>query len=136
MIPNLPALGIRFDIGKVKSGDYGTECWKVFWSAVDIQKLGGAQLFEGDTYATLTGSENVYCIAVQSISNAVFGEIRAAIEQSTEFRNVAALPKFVEGDSVLGEPLPDAGQVDSAVNLVGNAYNSRAALDAVRNEKQ
>lgn len=97
MIPNMPALGIRFDIGKVKSGDYGTECWKVFWSAVDIQKLGGAQLFEGDTYGHFNWERECLCIAVQSICNAVLGEIQAAIVQSTEFHNVTASPKFILG---------------------------------------
>ena len=136
MIPNMPALGIRFDIDKVESGSYGIECWKMFWRAVDVQRLVGALLFEGDTAATLNGRENVYCIAVQSFNRAVLSEIQAALEQSAEFQKVAASPKFIEDHRVAVEPLPQAGQVDSAGNLVGQAFNSRIALGAVRNEKQ
>lgn len=124
MIPTMPALGIRFDIGKIKAAAYGSECWKVFWRAVDVQRLGGALLFEGDTAATLDGKENVFCVAVQCADRGVLGEVRAALQQSVEFQEVAALPRFVEGDLVVGEPLPDAGQVDSVGDLVGNAYNS------------
>lgn len=54
MLPNMPALGIRFDINKLESGAYGIAGWKVFWRAIDVEKLaGGSVLFEGDTAATL-----------------------------------------------------------------------------------
>ncbi|MGA9364916.1 MAG: CFI-box-CTERM domain-containing protein [Bacteroidota bacterium] len=136
MIPNIPALGIRFDIGKIESGNYGTECWKVLWRAVDIDKLRGAFLFEGDTAATLNGNENVYCIAVQTYNTAIVSDIRAALDRSAEFQKVAASPRFAEGSQLVREALPDAGQIDSAGNLIGNAGNSRAALGAVLKEKQ
>jgi hypothetical protein len=136
MIPNMPAQGIRFDIGKIESGAYGIECWKVFWRAVSIERLSGTLLFEGDTTATLNGRENVYCIAVQSINTTIFDEIRVALEQSTEFKRIAASPRFVESNYVVGEPLFDAGQVDSAGNLVGKAFNSRPALGVVLRERQ
>lgn len=136
MIPNMPALGIRFDIGKIESGAYGYECWKVFWRAVSIEKLSGALLFEGDTAATLNGREYVYCIAVQSINTTIFDEIQVALEQSTEFKRIAASPRFVKNNHVVGEPLPDAGRVDSAGNLVGKAYHSRSALGTVLKERR
>lgn len=132
----IPALGIRFDIDKAGSGYYGYECWKVLWRAVDVEILSAASLFEGDTDATLRGRERVYCIAVQSIDSSIFDQIRTALEQSTEFQNIAASPKFVEHDQVVREPLLDAGRVDSGGNLVGEASTSRAALGAVRKEKQ
>lgn len=85
MMPNMPALGIRFNINNVGSGFYGIECWKVFWRAVDIQKLSGALLFDGDTNATLCGREYVYCIAVQCNQQRVLDDIRASLEKSTNF---------------------------------------------------
>jgi hypothetical protein len=36
MIPNMPILGVRFDINMIESGTYGLECWKVFWRCIDI----------------------------------------------------------------------------------------------------
>ncbi len=66
MLPQLPGLGIRFDIGKIESAGYGLECWKVIWRAVEPEKVGITHWFEGDSAATLEGRENVYCIAVQS----------------------------------------------------------------------
>lgn len=64
------------------------------------------------------------------------GEIRTALEQSTEFQKIAASPRFVENVLVAREHLIDAGRVDSEGNLVGYAHNSRAALGMVWKEKQ
>jgi len=130
MIPNMAALGIRFDIDKIESGTYGFECWKVFWRSIDIKKISSALLFEGDTAAT-PDSENVFCIAIQSINANILRAIREALEQSAEFQKVAASPKFVEGNAVVGEPLPDAGRVNAAGNLIGGFW-ARSALDAVQ----
>lgn len=136
MIPNMPALGIRFDIGKIESGMYGTECWKILWRAVEPPKLGGASLFEGDTEATLKGEEGVFLIAIHSTRTSLFDEVRAALEQSPEFDEVAASPRFVEDDGVVSEPLVGAGQIDSEGNLVGKAYNARAALGEVLRDQR
>lgn len=135
MITNIPTLGIRFDIGKIDSGGYGFECWKVFWRTIDIKKLGGALLFEGDTMATLNRREDVFCIAIQGINPAVFREIRASLEQSAEFQKVAASPKFFEGGNVVNEPLPEAGRINSSGNLIGG-FSAKSALDDVMKEKE
>ncbi len=137
MIPNIPALGIRFDIDKLESGAYGMAAWKVFWRAVDIDSLAGdTLLFEGDTAPTPNGFENVYCIVVQSVT-ADLGAVQSALEQNAEFQRLAASPPFVEAADVLEEPLLEAGRIDSKGNLVGkNAYNARPALGAVRKERQ
>lgn len=136
MIPNMPTLGILFDIDKIESARYGFECWKVFWRAVDVQKLRGAVLFEGDTV-----SGNACCIAVQSTNSVVFGEIRAALEQSAEFQKITASPKFIEGGSVVREPLVRTAQIDTGGNLVPDTsgiggFNPRVALEKVREEKE
>jgi len=137
MLPDLPAVGIRFDLSEIKSSSYGVECWKVFWRAVDVTKLGGASLFEGDTAATLKGTENVYCIAVLSPDESVLTTVRDALGQSAEFRALAATPTFVDRNRLATEPLPIAGSVDHAGNLAGNAWNPRMALgDVLREQRQ
>ena len=134
MIPGFPALGLRFDIGKVGEGGgaYGFEAWKVFWHAVDPTRLGTALLYEGDTAATLSGTENVFCIAVQA-DEGVLREVRTTLERSDEFRRAAASPAFVEGGELISEPLPGAGKVDTAGNLFDASWGE-SALKAVRAE--
>ena len=138
--PNL-SLGIRFDIDKIKSQTsglygYGVESWKVFWQAIDSQKLKGIMLSEGDTRATLSGRENVYCIAVQANSDTL-NEIKTSLENSAEFQQVAAPTRFVEGGGLAGEPLMDAGQVDLTGNFVGEeSIPPHTAFGIVQRKKQ
>ncbi len=134
MIPNMPALGIRFDVDKVESVDYGMECWKVFWKAIDVGQIAGCLLFEGDTYASVYGMENVFCLAIQSFDKKILGDIRIAMEASVDYQTLAASPDFVEGSTVISEPLPEAGRVDVAGNLTGG-YNARSALEALQRER-
>lgn len=136
MMPNMPALGIRFNINDVGSGFYGIECWKVFWRAVDIQKLSGVLLFDGDTDATLCGREYVYCIAVQSNQQTVLDGIRASLEKNIEYGNIAASPKFVYDDYVVVEPLVFSGTIDSEGNISGVKSLPHIALDAIKKEQQ
>jgi len=134
MIPNMPALGIRFEIGKIESADYGTASWKVFFRAVDVNKLGGCLLFEGDTRASLYGTENVYCLAIQSQDEEILDKIRSTLYESVEYQHLAATPNFIDGNTVISEPLPEAGRVDVAGNLSGG-YNARSALEALQRER-
>ena len=136
MIPNTPAIGIRFDIGKVDSGKYGLDCWKIFWRAVDPETIKGTLLFGGGTGATLSGREYVFCIAIQTTEESVLKAIKDALSASEEFKKVCASPMFIEGASAAAEPLPDAGRIDLNGNLVGEAYASRSALDIVWRERQ
>jgi len=55
--------------------------------------------------------------------------------QDEKFGQVAAWPRFAEGNACAFEPLPDAGRIDAMGNLVGDAYESLAALDSVRKER-
>lgn len=136
MLPNISTLGIRFDIDKLESGAYAIAAWKVFWRAVDIDSLAGATvLWEGDTAATLNGSEKVFCIVVQSVT-ADLEAVQSTLEQNTEFQSVTASPPFVEAADAQKERLPEAGQIDPLGNLVGKAYNARPALGAVQKERQ
>jgi hypothetical protein len=135
------SLGIRFDIDKIESKSsglygYGVESWKVFWQVIDSQKLKGATLLEGDTSATLSGRENVYCIAVQASSDTL-DEIKTTLEQSGEFQQVAASTKFIEGGGLAGESLMDAGQVDLTGNYVGEEnIPPYTAFEIVQRKKQ
>ena len=135
-MPNipLPVLGIRFNIDEVDDNSYGEACWKVFWRAVDVKKLSGALLFEGDTFATLRGQENVYCLAIQCNVN-ILREIQAALESSAEFQKIAALPAFILNELVLREPLLDAGRVDETGTLLGKNDTSQPAFDRVAKER-
>jgi len=135
MIPNMPTIGVRFDIAKTGGGYYGFACWKIFWQAINPEEIGVASLYEGDTNATLNGQERVFCIAVQSLDGAAIGKIKAALTQSEAFKGVCASSMFVEGFSCAAEPLPDAGRIDAKGNLVGDAGASRSALDAVKKER-
>lgn len=132
---NLPTLGIRFDISKISSADYGGTCWKLFWSIIDIQKLRGASLFEGDTSGTAYGRENVYCIAIQTTNDVILDDIQTTLEQNPDFQKIAALPRFARGNSVVQEPLIATGQVDASGELIGG-INSKSALEAIKREKR
>ncbi|MFA5014169.1 MAG: hypothetical protein WC549_01325 [Actinomycetota bacterium] len=134
MISNMPGIGARFDIGKVGGGYYGFTCWKIFWQAINPEEIGVASLYEGDTVATLNGRENVFCIAVQSLDSSAIAKIKEALTRSEAFKQVCAAPMFFEGSSCAVGPLLDAGRIDAAGNLVGDAGASRSALGAVKKE--
>ena len=135
MIPNMPTIGVRFDIEKAGGGYYGATCWKILWQAINPEDIGVASLYEGDTAATLDGRENVFCIAVQTLDSGALAKIKAALTQSEAFKGVCASPMFVEGSSCATEPLPDAGRIDAEGNLVGDAGASRSSLGAVKKER-
>lgn len=132
MIPGMPALGVRFDIDDVEDGAYGKACWKIFWQIVTPESLGTVLLFEGDSVGT-PGSENVYCLAVQSFDGRVLETVKEALAASPAYHEVSATPMFVEGDACLREPLVEAGKVTAAGLLVDAAeWTCGAALAEVR----
>ena len=135
MIPNMPTIGVRFDIEKAGGGYYGVTCWNVFWQAIDTRKIGVASLYEGDTAATLSGKESVFCIAVQILDIRTIAKIKIALTQNETFKLICANPMFAEGSSCLAEPLPYAGRIDAQGNLVGDAGMARSALDRVKQER-
>ncbi len=132
MLANIPTIGVRFDINKIDSGSYGVKSWKIFWRAVSPEELPGVFLWEGDTAASCNGQENVYCIAVQSMNAEIVNRVRSALFSSADFKGVCSDPMFVEGLRCTSEPLPAAGNVDNSGNLIGDAWNSRPALLAIR----
>ena len=126
---------MRFDIGKIDSGGYGEECWKVFWRAVDTEMVAGSQLLEGDTNDT-PDRENVYCLAIKWMPGSGRGDdVRKPLEQSDHYRKVASNPNFISSIQVSREPLVEAGRVDQSGCIVGTSYRALPALEKVRKEK-
>jgi hypothetical protein len=130
MIP-IPALGVRFDIGRLGGGAYGLEAWKVFWRAVPRRAIAGALLYEGDTSATLSGAENVFMIAVHHPDIAALQRLAAALNSSSDYQSVAATPDLAWNESMAAEPLPEAGRIDGRGALVGGLW-ARSALEAIK----
>jgi hypothetical protein len=122
MEKDVPTLGVRFDVDKIDDSWYGNFCWKVFWRAMDVKKLSGAQLFEGDTFGTLQGQENVYCLAIQASADTL-QMIRAALTASAEFQSLAASSAFFADARVTRELLLAAGRVDETGTLVPGGNN-------------
>jgi hypothetical protein len=131
----MPAIGVRFDLNRVASGSHELACWKVFWRAIDPEALLDANLYEGSSDATLSGQENVFCLAIQSANSGIVDRVKTALAASGEFRAVCASPMFVEGPLCVRERLPDAGKVDAYGDLIGRARASRLALIEVQEER-
>lgn len=112
-------LGIRFDIDNLGGGAYGLASWQVIWRAVEPATIGPATLREGDTMATLSGQEEVFCVAVNTSHPGGVEALRAALEASPAFQRVAATPPFADPTTLASEPLVDAGRVDAAGNVEG-----------------
>lgn len=134
---NMFTLGILFDIEKMDN--YGIDSWKIFFRSVGIENLADLRdsyLYEGDTIKTLNKEENVYCIAVQSVSKSLLNRIREVLEQYGEYKSVAATPMFLEDERATMELLMDAGRIDFYGNVTGeNTRWPAQALDSVRNEE-
>ena len=91
-------------------------------------------LYEGDTAASMAGRENVFCIAIQHADESALRAVKSALANDPKFTAVCAPPRFVEGAASTSEPLVMVGKV-SGGEIVGDAWNSRPALEAVRSER-
>ena len=113
VIPMTSGLDIRFDIEKVEAATnsslYGLESWKVFWRSVDPGRLPVALLRDGDTAATLSRRENVFCIEVEASPDAL-AQVRSSLTTSEAFRQVAATPPF-EDVAGVSPVLANAGRM-------------------------
>ena len=137
MVHSKPILGVFFDIDKLTqkydTGFYGFAGWKIIWAAMNVQNLKGVTyLFDGDTDRTLNRYERVWCVAFQSDNRDNLSYIRSSLENSSEFKDVAAPTKFKEDSSVTGEPLPGSGCIMSKGRWEGKTvYDSYRALDSL-----
>lgn len=127
------AIGIRFDIDKIKNNSYGYKCWETLWRAIDPKDIGIASLREGDTQATLMRSENVYCIAIQTTGN--IERIKHVLSQNEAFKRVCANPMFT--NNISKEPLMNSGRITSNGDLVaGDITASLSALEAIKRKRE
>jgi hypothetical protein len=132
----MPAIGVRFDLNRVTSGNHELACWKIFWRAIDPESLVDANLYAGSSAATLAGEENVCCLAIQGGNSGIVDRVKAALAASGEFNAVCASPMFVEGQLCVRERLPDAGKVDAYGDIIGRGRACHLALAAVQEERQ
>lgn len=130
MDSNTPALGILFDVSKIKEGAYGIESWKIFWRSIDMIELFVKKLllFEGD----LAADDNIYCIGLQAIDQDVLTKIKNIMEKNEAYNKVAANPSFLEGSILYREPLSSAGILEWPGKLTPSGYNSKTAFDDVK----
>ena len=90
----MPCLVVRFSTEKVEEIEslfYGRHCWKVFFEAVDLTDLKNAEVYEGDTAATLKGREYTYALAIQSPDNAAIQRLRRSLEGDDGFQSLAGM---------------------------------------------
>jgi hypothetical protein len=136
MLPTKPTLGVFFDIDKLcqeyDTGSYGFAGWKVIWTAIDVKNLKDVTyLFDGDTRTTLYGHDRVWCAAFQSDSRDNLAYIRSCLDDSSEFKHLAAPMRFAEDNSVAAEPLPGSGCITAKGRWQGRTeYDSYRALDS------
>ena len=90
--------------------------------------------YEGHTAASMAGHEYVFCIAIQHADDGILRAAKAALANHPKFATVCAAPRFVEGATCSGEPLVMAGKI-SGGEILGDAWNSRPAREAVRRER-
>lgn len=138
----MPCLVVRFSTEKVEEIEslfYGRHCWKVFFEAVDLTDLKNAEVYEGDTAATLKGREYTYALAIQSPDNAAIQRLRRSLEGDDGFQSLADDTPFVEGSAAEGEPLPNAGRFDANDRLIvpeGRICNTKVVLDNLLEAKR
>ncbi len=126
-------LGILFDIHKLDEVLYGDAAWDIFWRILGPEGLAdGVRLYEGDTAATLGGTEAVYCLAVESEDRDLLDSIRTRLAADEGYRAVAAGQRFLDTDAVDGEPLPLMGHFEMGQIVGEHAVNPRSALAKLR----
>jgi hypothetical protein len=126
-------IGVRFDVTKAISNNYGYEFWKVIWGAVDPTMWSEISFYEGDSNDSIRGLEQVYIIAFRpSWEHSGVAELRASLEGDATFQKVAAQPPFVQGEECSREPLVSAGNIGPAGNFSEDALRPRRTLAEVK----
>lgn len=129
MIPNIPALGMLFNIEQLeKIGSYGRDAWLIFWKSIlDLNLEKPLDLWEGDI-----ARRNTFCVAVQCEDNSQLSLIKSRLENSQEFKQFAVEPRFIEGRELMNEPLVHVGCLNTVGKLSGDAdelFNAQNALN-------
>ena len=102
MIPNMPTVGVRFDIGKMDAGSHAVDAWQAFWQAVDPVTIRGSLLFDGDA------DGNVFWIVVQNMDGGLVKHTEAAVSACDDVRKVCAEPLLAKGAEATSQQLEPA----------------------------
>ena len=110
-------LYVRFDIDKLNNDAYGEASYRILFKVVPLNHLIGAMFFMGDSYATLTGKENVCVIGIYA-PKIQLQKIYQSLGGAQEFRSVGAKSPVVvkaneEEISQMSEDLPLDGTLRS-----------------------
>ena len=107
------AIGILFDIDALGTL-YGEAAYRIVFSCLDPRRVTQSVIHDGDTYATLAGSDRIYCIAFQVSRKRQIDYIRDAFADRTDRGLRPAHCRFIEGRITKHEPLVPAGAVNPA----------------------
>lgn len=132
-------LKVNFDSSKIDAGNYGFECWKIFWNSFDTELFGNMlspkfYLFSGDS-----GGPN-FSICIEAL--VINPEAKESIEQfanrlleNSEFSLVAGTPGLEKYDQSVAFnsflPLIPTIEIEWGkvkVNNEGIAFDALAAL--------
>jgi hypothetical protein len=111
-------IGILFNIDELESSFYGQAAYQIFFGAIDTRQLVGCTLSDGDTNATLAGSANQYCIAVESLDASKIAEVKNALSMSNAKGLLPLASRFIDSIRVSQEPLVTATNINAAGELV------------------
>lgn len=90
-------LKVNFDVQKIESGNYGYECWKVFWSCFDMNVF--KEFYRYPTFDFLSGDQGnstfVICmeaLAMRQEHETYFDEMARKLNQNPAFTAIAQDP--------------------------------------------
>ena len=91
-------LKVNFDTARIDAGNYGFECWKIFWSSFDMEIFGDmlspkCYLFSGDSGGP------VFSICIESMvinpeAREFIKKFASRLIKNSEFSSVAAVPEL------------------------------------------
>ena len=121
---------VTFDTNKAGSS-YGREAWFTFWKTIREKELGvGTNLYCGDLLGV---DPNMYGILVESTDLEVVQEIKSRFSAAEDYQKICGRRQFIEGLSVPGAHLINAGRIDSRYVLVGGESDwARVELSSVK----
>jgi hypothetical protein len=116
----MPMIGVLFDIEKLelKSGMYGYAAYKILFEAVDTRRIAGCSLLDGDTQATLEGSANHYCIALDFADPTQIAMIENALDNLNEPALLPPVSRYLDEALARREPLVRTADIDSEGKII------------------
>jgi hypothetical protein len=113
-------IGVVFDVEELElqSALYGRAAYKLLFEAIDTRQIPGCSLLDGDTRATLGGSANHYCIAIDTVDPNQITVIKNALENSDEPALLPPSTRFLDDPLVRREPLVHAADINAQGELV------------------